>query len=77
MKDYSGSRSVIRNFMGNASRETCNEFLYSALQDADEALERFGKIRVIKTETCSQACPICKMPVNNNFCGNCGQALSY
>lgn len=32
---------------------------------------------VIKTETCSQACPRCKKPVSQNFCGNCGQALKY
>lgn len=63
--------------MANASRQTCNEYLYSALQDADEALERFCKMRVIKTERCSQACPICKKPVDSHFCGNCGQALSY
>lgn len=77
MKDAIGSKSVIRNFMGNASRATCNDYLYAALQDADEALERFNPIKVIKTDSCSQACTICKKPVNNHFCENCGQALRY
>lgn len=34
------SMSTIRNFMGNAGRNTCNEYLYEALQDADEALQK-------------------------------------
>lgn len=34
-------------------------------------------VKVIKTENCSQACPICKYPVNWKFCSNCGQALKY
>lgn len=72
-----GSKSIIRNFMANASRTTCNEYLYAALQDADEALGRFEPIKVIKIETCSQACPICKCAVNGNYCSNCGQALQY
>ena len=77
MRDAIGSKSTIRNFMGNASRNTCNDYLYAALQDADEALERFIPMKVIKMDNCSQACPVCKKPVNNHFCGNCGQALIY
>ncbi len=77
MNNAIGSKSVIRNFMANASRTTCNEYLYGALQDADEALQRFEPMKVIKTETCSQACPICKHAVNWNYCSNCGQALKY
>lgn len=33
--------------------------------------------KVIKTDTCSQACPECHSPVNGNFCQNCGKALKY
>lgn len=77
MRDAIGSVSIIRNFMGNADRNTCNDYLYAALQDADEALQKFIPMRVIKTDKCSQACPVCKKPVNQNFCGNCAQALTY
>ena len=77
MRDAIGSKSIIRNFMGNAGRNVCNDYLYDALQDADEALGRFTPMKVIKTDSCSQACPVCKKPVNNHFCGNCGHALIY
>ena len=40
MMDAVKSVSTIRNFMGNAGRNTCNEYLYEALKDADEALQR-------------------------------------
>ncbi len=39
MNDPIKSISIIRNFMGNAGRNTCNDYLYEALQDAVEALE--------------------------------------
>lgn len=39
MNDPVKSISTIRNFMGNAGRNTCNDYLYEALQDAVEALE--------------------------------------
>ena len=77
MRDPIGSRSIIRNFMGNAGRNVCNEYLYEALLDADEALGKCDALKVIKTKTCSQACPICQKPVNGNYCSNCGQALKY
>lgn len=40
MNDPVKSISTIRNFMGNAGRNTCNDYLYEALQDAVEALEK-------------------------------------
>lgn len=40
-------------------------------------LELSEKQKVIKTDTCSQTCPRCRGPVNQEYCGNCGQALSY
>ncbi len=33
--------------------------------------------KVIKTETSSQVCPICKNSVNRAYCGTCGQLLHY
>lgn len=46
-----------------------------------ELVEEMYKTRtpakVVKTERCSQACPVCKNPVNGKFCSNCGQALEY
>lgn len=39
--------------------------------------EKMRPRKVIKTDTCSQACPGCGYPVNWKFCSNCGQALSY
>ena len=41
------------------------------------SLNYYIPMKVIKMDTCSQACPVCKKPVNNHFCGNCGQALIY
>lgn len=40
MNDAVKSVSTIRNFMGNAGRNVCNEYLYEALVDADEALQK-------------------------------------
>lgn len=81
MQDPIVSISTIRNFMGNAGRNTCNEYLYQALLDADEALQRRIAKDVIKnnsTSTKTYLCPVCKRTVikGNNYCGNCGQQLN-
>lgn len=39
MHDLVGSISTIKNFMGNAGRNTCNDYLYKALEDAIECME--------------------------------------
>lgn len=39
MRNIISSISTIKNFMGNASRNTCNDYLYDALQDAIESME--------------------------------------
>ena len=39
MHDLIGSMSTIKNFMGNAGRNTCNDYLYRALEDALECME--------------------------------------
>lgn len=77
INDALKSISIIRNFMGNAGRNVCNEHLYEALKDADIALQKQIPKRVIKTEKSSQACPACQCKVNRNFCSNCGQRLIY
>lgn len=41
MNDIISSMSTIKNFMANASRTTCNEYLYSALEDAISSMEMF------------------------------------
>lgn len=39
MDDLVKSISTIKNFMGNAGRNTCNDYLYEALKDAIECME--------------------------------------
>jgi len=34
-------------------------------------------MRVIKTDSSSQSCPVCNVRVNNQYCPNCGQKLKY
>ena len=43
----------------------------------EDIADKFEGKPVIKTENCSQACPVCKRPVNQKHCGNCGQTLRY
>ncbi|MCM1059822.1 MAG: hypothetical protein NC452_05970 [Eubacterium sp.] len=40
MSNIIKSISTIKNFMQNASRTTCNEYLYEALQDTVESMEK-------------------------------------
>ncbi|WP_303192667.1 hypothetical protein [Hungatella hathewayi] len=67
MENAVGSVSTIRNFMGNAGRNTCNESLYKALQDADEALQ---KQIPMKPQEVLLACG------KGYECSNCGNELS-
>ncbi len=53
MQDPIVSISTIRNFMGNAGRNTCNEYLYRALMDADEALQMQIAKEVIENNSVS------------------------
>lgn len=39
MEDLVKSISTIKNFMGNAGRNICNDYLYEALKDAIECME--------------------------------------
>jgi len=42
-----------------------------------EAIKKQIPKSIIKTEMCSQACPVCKSPVNQNYCGGCGQRIRH
>lgn len=88
MNDPIKSISIIRNFMGNAGRNTCNDYLYEALQDAVEALERhigmpLEDIRGNRDKGYIRfgTCPNCRKRVGDveggNFCKNCGQRLKW
>jgi hypothetical protein len=52
------------------------EFI-KANEIAIKALQKNIPKKVTKTDTCSQMCPVCKMAVNYNYCGGCGQQLDY
>ena len=41
------------------------------------ALEKQIPLKVIKTNTVSQACQVCKFSVNWKYCPECGQKLEY
>jgi hypothetical protein len=47
MTDIIGSISIIKNFMGNAGRNICNEYLYDALKDAVECMEKQISMRLV------------------------------
>ena len=53
MRNIIGSISTIKNFMGNASRNTCNDYLYDALQDAIESMEMDVRTKPIE-DSCEE-----------------------
>lgn len=83
MQDPIVSISTIRNFMGNAGRNTCNEYLYQALQDADEAMQRQipkeAETRSNEVSGTYHLCPVCKQAITQgvNYCCTCGQAIKW
>lgn len=83
MNDIIGSISTIRNFMGNAGRNTCNEYLYKALEDAIERMEKDvaeKPIRVtVRENNSTDGCPFCKKDFYEkvNFCPRCGKAIGW
>lgn len=40
-------------------------------------IEKESTQKVIKLETSSQACPVCKSNANGKYCSSCGQRLIY
>lgn len=83
MGDIVGSISIIKNFMANASRTACNEYLYEALTDAVECMERQIPKKPEEIKPCRTIayykCRICgdMLSIGKNFCCNCGQALDW
>ena len=59
MIDVAGSISIIKNFMGNAGRNTCNEYLYDALKDAVECMEKEIPKKPIRKSWELTRCPCC------------------
>ena len=91
MNDILSSISTIKNFMGNAGRNTCNDYLYTALEDAIESMEYRVPKKCVK-DSCPDhthyKCPACgKIHLSRykhgcpslgrvpRFCGYCGQAI--
>lgn len=89
MRDVVASISTIRNFMGNAGRNTCNEYLFEALQDADEALRKQipqevqnaypTEVKETGIHILTGDCPVCSAPVpaEQKYCWRCGQRLDW
>lgn len=82
--DIIQSVSTIKNFMVNASRTTCNEYLYEALSVAVGDIERYMMPkRSIKVKAGANGetdgCPICDNPFweKVNFCPNCGRKIDW
>ena len=91
MNDILSSISTIKNFMGNAGRNTCNDYLYTALEDAIESMEYRVPKKCVK-DSCPDhthyKCPSCgqielsiykhgfsRLGRITKYCENCGQAL--
>ena len=91
MNDILSSISTIKNFMGNAGRNTCNDYLYTALEDAIESMEYRVPKKCVK-DSCPYhthyKCPSCgqiqkstyahgfpRLGRTTKYCENCGQAL--
>ena len=83
MTDIIGSISIIKNFMGNAGRNICNEYLYDALKDAVDCMEKQISMRLEtrQSEVSGEyyKCPICNQVVETraSYCRRCGQALEW
>ena len=91
MNDILSSISTIKNFMGNAGRNKCNDYLYTALEDAIESMEYRVPKKCVK-DSCPDhthyKCPSCgqielsiykhgfpRLGRITKYCENCGQAL--
>lgn len=91
MNDILSSISTIKNFMGNAGRNTCNDYLYTALENAIESMEYRVPKKCVKDSCPDHAhykCPSCgqiELSIHKHgfsrlgritkYCPNCGQAI--
>ena len=85
------SISTIKNFMANASRTTCNEYLYEALQDAVDSMEMDIQKKPIENSCTEKTHYKCKcgyifltkysdgyrLGNKPNYCERCGQAIDW
>ena len=75
----------MRFSIGDDGKLTEYEEPYSTIEckteeDYDKLLVLINKskrMKVVKTETSSQACPVCGINVNSLYCPHCGQRLTY
>lgn len=91
MRNILGSISTIKNFMGNAGRNTCNEYLYNALLDAIESMEMDVAMKPIEDSCEEKTHYKCKcgyifltkysdgyrLGNKPNYCERCGQAIDW
>ncbi|EJT5919105.1 zinc ribbon domain-containing protein [Clostridium perfringens] len=80
--DYSGIRHYDEELMKEILGEHRILFdkFFEAIGDKSKYQELLNKNKakkVVKTENVSQACPVCKYPVNWKYCPNCGQRLKW
>lgn len=91
MRNNLGSISTIKNFMGNAGRDTCNEYLYNALLDAVESMEMDVAMKPIE-DSCEEKTHFkCECGYifltkyldghrfgnKPNYCERCGRAIDW
>lgn len=83
MRNILESISTIKNFMANASRTTCNEYLYEALQVAVECMEKQIAMEpeYRKSEISGEyyKCSGCGRVVGQRtpYCRICGQRIEW
>lgn len=79
MNNAIGSVSTIRNFIGNAGRNVCNEYLYEALKDADEALQKQIPVKT-KVKTTNEDVKVGRIIFSKgttvHYCPQCGIAVT-
>ena len=63
--------SIVRQALESGVKEIYFNYKEEGLDERDTPL------KIIKTDTCSQACPKCRSAVNWGYCSNCGQKLKY
>lgn len=60
-----------------AEAYTEKQLLVFILNEVTALKDRENSMKAVSTDDCSQACPICKSPVNWKYCSHCGQRIGY